>query len=649
MNKQSITETPNELTGELDSLSSIEMLRLFRQTDAQIFSGYKEYPGINDTLIIDHMVELIHCIQSLTVSREVDFVVSGAGTSGRLAYFLARSFAKWTSLPNARYHYLIAGGDRALTVGVEGAEDDIEQARADINSIMRPNAIVVYFGVTCGLSAPYVASQIARLLDCKSDHIINVVGFNPLERARTNIIEKWDKSFADVINQLDFKSGKHFLVNPIVGPEPLTGSTRMKSGTATKILLEIILSLGLKGVMERTDIKSMIYQRLSQYEMVYRATYRCVEGVARIVDDAGSSLSNHGHLYYLGSKSLGIVGFIDASETVPTFGAGHLDVRGFIMDDEEKQGWMVMDNKDGDQAHLCEQYRISQSHFISMIPSMESNDTVVISISSDDSIELYQPILDSLSAKNDKRPRVNIIYFNHESNSINNNNCINISGSINNNNNNNQNNNNNNNNNNNSSNNNCHSNGNSQVNSLKNSSCVGSGLSMLNLSQNVYTLTVTLPFKTIDRVPSFYELSLKWILNALTTGGFVLAGKVYGNRMIDLGLTNNKLFHRSCGIIEKLFGVSALEARDSLLRSIYSLEKNDQIPEAVSTAPIYQHIDYANQNTITHIIPVALLMASGRFDSPLKARETIKNTPVIRKLLQQHQNNNNIQPSLYSN
>ncbi len=67
------------------------------------------------------------------------------------------------------------------------------------------------------------------------------MGFNPEDRARRIEVEDWDRTFADVVKSISRKKNC-VILNPIVGPEPITGSTRMKSGSATKLLLETIFA-----------------------------------------------------------------------------------------------------------------------------------------------------------------------------------------------------------------------------------------------------------------------------------------------------------------------------------------------------------------------------------------------------------------------
>ncbi|KAK5576205.1 hypothetical protein RB653_007346 [Dictyostelium firmibasis] len=625
----SITERINELTKDLDKVNSAGILRLLRQCDSQIFSGYLDYQSLNDQSIQNEIRSLVdRVVDRLKEGYSINVVTTGAGTSGRLAFFISRSFNKILrekGLTNSiRFNYLIAGGDLCLTVGMEGAEDNIDQALKDIKSQINQTVegkkeLLVYIGVTCGFSAPYVASQLKYLLDLNNKsgndekHIISLMGFNPIELARKIKIEKWDYSFNDIVIQLNQKRESqvscgekldYFILNPIFGPEPLTGSTRMKSGTGTKILLELIFSLVLNkwkpiefplklvsnnhdsnDVVDEDDVDGKLKLILKSYEITLRETYYNIEPISKIIDNVGNSLkSKVGHLYYLAPQSLGIVGFIDASETLPTFGARPLDVCGFLMNDKNNKigGWEVMENRDGDLSSVSEQYNISQSNFLeTTLPNSTSNDTIVISISSTQEFNQFKSeILPSLN-ENFKNQSIHLICFINDQEFTN-----------------------------------------KDDQSLKNLNLI-----KISLTNN----------EILNGLPCFYEISLKWILNSLTTGGFVLAGKVYGNRMIDLGLTNNKLFYRSCGIINSIMGLNSEEtARQFLLRSVYSINTTSELPIEIKELPVYRHIEYCDESKVKSIVPVALLLASGKFTSPSLIREEIRKQPIIRILLDQY-------------
>jgi N-acetylmuramic acid 6-phosphate (MurNAc-6-P) etherase len=125
-----ITESANDFTSDLDVQSPAGILRLLRQVDAQLFAGFGTDSGMFDasTLTsIGSLAEAISC--GLRASQQADeckavvrVVISGSGTSGRLAFFVARAMN--ALLVGNKYppcvKYLISGGDKALLRSQEG-------------------------------------------------------------------------------------------------------------------------------------------------------------------------------------------------------------------------------------------------------------------------------------------------------------------------------------------------------------------------------------------------------------------------------------------------------------------------------------------------------------------------------------------------
>ena len=127
----------------------------------------------------------------------------GAGTSGRLAMFAARTFNRLAAQIGIEpcFHYLIAGGDPALIKAKEGSEDDPITAQKDLAAITDDTDMVLYIGVSCGFSAPYIAGQLDYASDRENFFSI-LIGFNPPELARKIKIENWDKRFFDVVEKI---------------------------------------------------------------------------------------------------------------------------------------------------------------------------------------------------------------------------------------------------------------------------------------------------------------------------------------------------------------------------------------------------------------------------------------------------------------
>jgi N-acetylmuramic acid 6-phosphate (MurNAc-6-P) etherase len=122
--RQRITEQINPLSTDLDIVGPVGIVRILRQCDAQIFSGWSHFPGLIDE-------EIIFVLESITSRERIWFhprnelmkekikvivALAGAGTSGRLAFHCARTMnvIAQKKSPHVKFHYLIAGGDLAL-------------------------------------------------------------------------------------------------------------------------------------------------------------------------------------------------------------------------------------------------------------------------------------------------------------------------------------------------------------------------------------------------------------------------------------------------------------------------------------------------------------------------------------------------------
>ena len=204
-----ITERPNELTFDIDVGTASDIARTLRQCSSQIFSGWKHFPSIYDEEALAAMDKIAEKAAEMLQenSGETAIVLSGCGTSGRLAFFLAQKFSQLAAAQqlSACYEYLIAGGDVALFTSQEAPEDDWKKGQEDLIEVSRNKKRVLFIGITCGLSAPYVAGQLDYCMSHPDIFIPVLLGFNPVHQARQIAIEGWDKSFFDVANALEGK------------------------------------------------------------------------------------------------------------------------------------------------------------------------------------------------------------------------------------------------------------------------------------------------------------------------------------------------------------------------------------------------------------------------------------------------------------
>ncbi len=576
----SITETPNELTNDIDLMDSTGICRLFRQTDSQMFNGWRHYPALYDDEILKKMETCIkQMAKILKVAGKKRIVISGAGTSGRLAMFAARTFN--SVLRNLGHEpmfvHLIAGTNKALIKAQEGAEDDPHQAIVDLKNVIGTAKHVVYVGVTCGFSAPYIASQL-EFTTRKKNYFSVLLGFNPVERARDVNVEKWDKTFADVV--YDIMNKKNCVIlNPVLGPEPITGSTRMKGGSATKFMLEILFTLAFveAGILPRKrlipelrntrDLIENIRTFLYLYNTAVLETYESLDQIREVMDSAGEALRHKSHIFYLGISPMGVLGTIDASECPPTFGADFEDVRGFI-----KGGWdWMLEGGDDDYLVNCGEpyYRIDFNEFEKeKLPRLKKQD-IVIGIAADNKqVKLFLPYIKRAKKKGAHTALI-----------------------------------------------------------------VMNAPDLDSRTRNSFDFVITPRLSRHAAFPGgdfFAQLSLKLILNAITTSAHIFSGKVYQNRLVDLRISNNKLFYRTMGILQTILGIDRKTARRCVISAIY---KTDNPPPAMLRKPISEHVDVATPQE--KVVPLALLLCTGKFDVE-RASRLIQRTPIIRTIVEKY-------------
>jgi len=202
-----LTEQPNPKTAEIDRLPTSDMLQVINQEDQQVALAVQQVlPAIADA--VDLLDERLQSGGRL--------IYIGAGTSGRLGVLDAVECVPTFGTPPDLVCGYIAGGETALTQAVEGAEDDPVAAANDLAAIDL-TAVDTIVGIAASGRTPYVlgAVQFARETGCKTIGIACNVP-SPLLEA------------VDVA------------IGVVVGPEVVTGSTRMKAGSAQKMVLNML-------------------------------------------------------------------------------------------------------------------------------------------------------------------------------------------------------------------------------------------------------------------------------------------------------------------------------------------------------------------------------------------------------------------------
>ncbi|XP_060081243.1 glucokinase regulatory protein-like [Ylistrum balloti] len=560
-----ITETANPITRNIDVATPTEIVGLLQKCDSEIFHGWQDYQGLCHSTTLRTIEQISQEVTTILRAPDSGLVIfSGCGTSGRLAFVSARTFNRRQEKAGKPpcFKYLIAGHDKALFTSQEAPEDDPAVGIQMLREACVGKTKVLYIGITCGLSAPYVAGQLHYCMQ-NSDIITPVLlGFNPVSLARNTEIENWDWTFYKVALQLQKveKSGKGFILNPVVGPEPITGSSRMKSGSATKIMLEAILVAAYNSLSDQSPSWDT-HAHLETYRMTCDSVYSHSESVAGLIQLAGNSLNKGGSVHYLGWDSIGVMALIDASECPPTYGASLDDIRGFM-----EGGYSLLSNYEGDIGHLGRHFKISLQTFESdILPYLTEADLVIV-CHGGGSIHLTPKLWKSKCKKG-------IITFDAD------------------------------------------------------------------FKTNVYdqfdqSVALTLPEDDIKSLvgdhiwdqwqPLYQEIATKWVCNAVTTGAHVLKGKVFENVMVDLKVSNNKLFHRAVGIIQRFSPLCKEAANSVLLRSIYQTDVLTQNQLSLSTS---SHIESAT--AMGKVVPCALLAAITQC-SIAEAQKLIDKQPVIR-------------------
>ena len=202
-----MTEQQNMNTLHIDEMETFDILKTINQEDQKVALAVE-----NELAAISKAVDAIY--EKISCGGRLIYI--GAGTSGRLGVLDASECPPTYGVSPTLVQGIIAGGTEALVNAIEGAEDSVELARKDLEAIQLSKHDVV-----CGLAAsgrtPYVKSGL---------EYANQVGATTL-------------SICCVENGLISKFAK-FPIEVKVGPEVITGSTRMKAGTAQKMVLNML-------------------------------------------------------------------------------------------------------------------------------------------------------------------------------------------------------------------------------------------------------------------------------------------------------------------------------------------------------------------------------------------------------------------------
>ena len=255
-----ISETRNPNTLRLDEMSTLEMVTAFNQEDRTVPEAIAR--------VLPQVAEAVD-LAAAALRAGGRIIYLGAGTSGRLGVLDASECPPTFGVEHGVVVGLIAGGPGALLKAVEDAEDSLTLGAEDLQAIaLAPRDLVV--GLAASGRTPYVIGALrhARQAGCATV----AISCNP------------DSPIA---------REAQVAISPVVGPEALTGSTRLKSGTAQKLVLNMIST----GAMVKTG---KVYQNLmvdvkaTNVKLVDRACRIVVEATGAERHDAEQALQQTG-------------------------------------------------------------------------------------------------------------------------------------------------------------------------------------------------------------------------------------------------------------------------------------------------------------------------------------------------------------------
>ncbi|XP_048078720.2 glucokinase regulatory protein isoform X4 [Ursus arctos] len=400
-----ITEKSNPLTQDLDKADAEQIVRLLGQCDAEIFQEEGQvmptYQRLYSESVLTTMVQVAGKVQEVLKEPEGGLVVlSGGGNSGRMAFLMSVSFNQLMKGLGQKplYTYLIAGGDWSVVASREGTEDSALHGIEELKKVAAGKKRVIVIGISVGLSAPFVAGQMDYCMDNPAIFLPVLVGFNPVNMARNDPIEDWSSTFRQIAERMQKLQEKQeaFVLNPAIGPEGLSGSSRMKGGSATKILLETLLLAAHKTV-DRGIAASQrcLLEILRTFERAHKVTYSQSPKIAALMKQASTSLEKKGRVYLVGWQTLGIIAIMDGVECIHTFGADFRDVRGFLIGDHSD-----MFSQKAELINQGPQCSFSQEDFLtSILPSLTEIDTVVFIFTLDDNLMEVQTLVEQVKEK----------------------------------------------------------------------------------------------------------------------------------------------------------------------------------------------------------------------------------------------------------
>jgi len=257
--KEKITEQPSRYD-YLEQMSVGELLQHINDEDAQVAEAVRK--------ALPQIEALLKAIEP-RMKRGGRLFYIGAGTSGRLGVLDASELPPTFGVPDTWVIGIIAGGDKALRHAVERAEDIAEQGWKDLQA-HHPTKDDTVLGIAASGTTPYVVDAIRQAR--QNGLLTGCITSNP----NTPLAQE-----------------AQFPIETIVGPEFVTGSSRMKSGTAQKMVLNMI-STTLMIRLGRVQGNRMVNMQLTNDKLIDRGTRMLQESLGLDYDEARERLLEAG-------------------------------------------------------------------------------------------------------------------------------------------------------------------------------------------------------------------------------------------------------------------------------------------------------------------------------------------------------------------
>lgn len=250
------TETVNEATRQIDQLDSLGVVTLINQEDQKVaLAVEKELPQI---------AKAVDAIAG-RFAQGGRIIYCGAGSSGRMGTLDAVELTPTYSVPPERAFGILAGGEEAMYRAVEGAEDSRELAVEDFQRVkLTKNDCVI--GIAASGRTPYTEAALEYA--------------NQAGALTVAITCNRDSEMAQVAQ---------ISIAPVVGPEAISGSTRMKAGTAQKMIANM-LSTGVMVQLGKVYQNYMVHVQPTNEKLVVRATNMIAEITGADREQAGKTL-----------------------------------------------------------------------------------------------------------------------------------------------------------------------------------------------------------------------------------------------------------------------------------------------------------------------------------------------------------------------